>query len=64
MKYEVWFYKGDKKIAEKTYKTRDRQSLMAEIFLEDIDADNYFIIERRKNEQKSWLWETKTKWIF
>ena len=47
MEYEVWFYKRDKKIAEKTYKTRDYQSLMFEILSEKIDADSYFITKRR-----------------
>ena len=54
MKYEVWFYKGDKKVAEKIYKTRDYQSLMFEVLGEKIDADNYFILKKgKKNEISS-----------
>ena len=47
MEYEVWFYKGNKKITEKTYKARDYQSLMFKILSEKINADNYFITKRR-----------------
>jgi hypothetical protein len=52
MIFEVWFYKGDKKITEKTFKTRDKQSLMFEIFTCGIDADSYFIISKRINDEK------------
>jgi len=50
--YEVWFYKEDKKIAEKTFKMRDKQSLMFEIFTCGIDADSYFIIPKRTDNEK------------